>query len=664
MQSQYKKVSARIHPNPLELPTVPRRFFLFFVSILCIWMVAGLYCNHPSSIPGITPFNATGLNWVNTIAESNAMVIQWELRDDTSVSFVYICRTEDTCDSLADDCTPIFETDDLTVTEYNDTTVVAGQSYCYGVYTVLTESNETPTIFTQVASILPDTTAPTSITNLETIRYLDKIGFSWENPTDTDFAGIKICRTAGACTAIDTSCTPIHYTLPSDTSYTDETPLMETSYCYSFLPFDNAGNYAESSQIEASTLPPTYEYDISAKDFRIIACNPDTLDASNCSVNDVAYHSMVKINDSGIKGDPNRQDIDDDIFACLYMTLTNEGNAPIELEEGESFEVDFYCSYKADYDSDAVFMGTYVAHGPILIPAEGEYDLHANQNGTDCLPGFYYDRYAYPNSDPAGDGLYVWADIDPDQLQFTEDADPSNHWIPVDSAYKLHTEDGGNDPVWTQTAENDTVYIEVRSPNAVQTDTVIFIFDDNQGIGAMYGPTPDISNLLDSLQTASTFRLPVQSTCTYDPDTIDSCADFTTFTQLGMNSLFLASLYTPYDTSLTTNDTIKKYLPQDNGVTDGTDHVYYIRVQVSPFNDIPASGGCYAIWICSEQHCDWDGLGTVPCSSTDLDNELEASWSTTQEVGGAQLLTMDAVAPYEAQLQDAMDYDWYKIVKP
>jgi fibronectin type 3 domain-containing protein len=134
-----------------------------------------------------------------------------------------------------------------TVTTYKDTSVTANTSYTYTVKAADAASNTSAasnalSITTPAA---PDTTAPSTPTNLATTKNsYNEVDLSWTASTDNvGVTGYRVLRGGVVIATVAT------------TTYNDTTVLANTSYTYTVVAYDAAGNPSANSNAVTITTP-------------------------------------------------------------------------------------------------------------------------------------------------------------------------------------------------------------------------------------------------------------------------------------------------------------------------------------------------------------------------------------------------------------------------
>ena len=99
----------------------------------------------------------------------------------------------------------------------------------------------------------PDTTPPAPVTALTAAPGGGSVTLSWTNPTDTDFVGVMIRRSAGTTPPTLTTGTLVTDTANTTRSYTDTGLSAPTQYSYALFAHDAAPNYSPAATATATT---------------------------------------------------------------------------------------------------------------------------------------------------------------------------------------------------------------------------------------------------------------------------------------------------------------------------------------------------------------------------------------------------------------------------
>jgi len=201
------------------------------------FMTEGTYSE--IEVPDVSNFQL-----VNT---STGALLTWE-NPTTEFAGVKILRKKNNAAKTPTDGTLVYTG---TGTTFDDEIADRTTMYFYSIYVFnasMLFSNGVDTVY------IPDISSPSDVTDLTTIPATDKVTLTWTNPTEDDFAGMKICRQENDCSGIDSSCTPIYTAGINETSWVDTTKVKGTAYCYKIYSFDTSGNYSEGAIITAPAL--------------------------------------------------------------------------------------------------------------------------------------------------------------------------------------------------------------------------------------------------------------------------------------------------------------------------------------------------------------------------------------------------------------------------
>jgi len=111
---------------------------------------------------------------------------------------------------------------------------------------------------------LPDTTPPANVTNFVAIPGPGEleITLTWDNPTDPDFAGVRICRSEAGYPVDPLTCTVIYE--GTGESFVDTAVVAGVLYYYTNFAFDTYMNFA-SGAIASARIPVPIVFNIIAK---------------------------------------------------------------------------------------------------------------------------------------------------------------------------------------------------------------------------------------------------------------------------------------------------------------------------------------------------------------------------------------------------------------
>ena len=107
-----------------------------------------------------------------------------------------------------------------------------------------------------------DRTPPSGVSFFNAVAGTSKVDLSWGNPSNIDFAGVKILRQTGTYPTSVTDGTVVY--TGANTSYSDTTVINNTTYYYRIFTFDTNNNYNTTltNQQVMSTPITTYIYGV------------------------------------------------------------------------------------------------------------------------------------------------------------------------------------------------------------------------------------------------------------------------------------------------------------------------------------------------------------------------------------------------------------------
>ncbi len=204
---------------------------------------------------------------IKVIPAGNKLEISWQIPGDSDFNGVKILR------GLNGYC-PTTTTDSSTgVTEIGnfpsnapsfvtDTGLTDGTEYCYSIFAY----DEVPNFSApfQVKGTPYDTLPPAKVygLNVTIVPEGNSLKISWNEPSDTDYKGVKILRGDGYCPQVVTDTVAISVgDFLKGTAYFEDSGLKDdTKYCYSFFTYDEVPNYSDPATITGTphdSVPPT-----------------------------------------------------------------------------------------------------------------------------------------------------------------------------------------------------------------------------------------------------------------------------------------------------------------------------------------------------------------------------------------------------------------------
>jgi hypothetical protein len=208
-------------------------------------LVAGVVALAGAAAGVTPPGNVTGLT--ATPQSATSIKLDWTNPTDTTFAGVHICRaTGATAPTMP--CTGVNVTKP-TATLTDSQALIPNTQYTYAVFAYNT-AGSTATGAT-VSATTPQAPAPGNVTGL-TATPTTSIQLNWTNPTDTNFAGVHICRAFGAV-APTMPCSGVNVSKPTAT-YTDSFQIFAgTQYSYSVFAYNTAGVTASGVTVTTTT---------------------------------------------------------------------------------------------------------------------------------------------------------------------------------------------------------------------------------------------------------------------------------------------------------------------------------------------------------------------------------------------------------------------------
>ena len=175
---------------------------------------------------------------VKATAGYNKIALEWDIPDDSYYKGVRIERSEYNC---ASNCVvTVYTTTSYDETSYTDTTVEYGKEYKYKIISRDANDQESGYVYTSIIRVA----YTWDISDFETKGRNMGIEMSWENPSDTNFNGVKICRQLTNCTGLTSGCTPIATLPKTEEYYFDLFMENEKEYCYKIFSINKSSNYS------------------------------------------------------------------------------------------------------------------------------------------------------------------------------------------------------------------------------------------------------------------------------------------------------------------------------------------------------------------------------------------------------------------------------------
>ena len=224
---------------------------IFFVMVALALSLFALSCNKGSEKDTTAPAEVSDFN---VLVEDNNAILTWTNPADSDFAGTKLSMNP-ALGELSKEKTLKSDVGTFTVTGLSD-----GQSYTFTIKTF--DKSENLSAGTTKGLSVEDK-APGEVSNLSYRIEKDRTIFTWTNPTDSDFAGIKI-STLSSCEE--------DVTLGNDvTSYTVPYPLLDGTYYFTFKTFDKSGNFSDGVLLEEAFKDRRAPAEVS--DFKVEAEN-------------------------------------------------------------------------------------------------------------------------------------------------------------------------------------------------------------------------------------------------------------------------------------------------------------------------------------------------------------------------------------------------------
>ncbi len=191
-----------------------------------------------------------------TATAGNAQItLTWTNPTDPDFAGVKIVRKALSCPTSPTDGTLVFDGVDTTKL---DLSVANGTLYCYAAFTYDGVPNVSSGVTVSATPVAPpDTTPPTPVTNFTAVAGDAIVQLTWQNPTDTDWAGTRIVRKTGSAPTSPTDGTIVFEGVGDNRM--DINLANGTTYYYAAFAFDTSFNFASPAQTQATptaSAPP------------------------------------------------------------------------------------------------------------------------------------------------------------------------------------------------------------------------------------------------------------------------------------------------------------------------------------------------------------------------------------------------------------------------
>ena len=236
----------------------------------------------PSIVPKNFTIDNTGKN----------PILKWtNPTEDNDFDHVKIIRKQGSKPNNIDDGTTVYTGTDST---YTDTTELSDGTWYYTIYSCDKNGNCMSTGITTSSYI--DKIPPSDIESFSGIYTGTELILTWTNPTDEDYAGIKIFRDLKNCDKITTDSTVLFQIDDTEQKSISDTSCQKgNKYCYKAYTFDKNGNFSNGVEyttnlpalkviVDSSTNSGKYtSLEVNGDSVYISYHNgPDTMDATDC----------------------------------------------------------------------------------------------------------------------------------------------------------------------------------------------------------------------------------------------------------------------------------------------------------------------------------------------------------------------------------------------
>ena len=186
-----------------------------------------------------------------SIAGNGQAVLTWINPDDSNFNGVKIVRKEGGNPQGPEDGTEVYRGDG----EFHvDTGLATSTTYYYGAFSYNDSGEHSSGVYVTAGPISDDNKPPGSVSGLKVAPLDGKILLTWNNPSDADFAGVKIVRKEGNHPANAQDGTTVYQ--GAGTSYLDSNLANGATYYYTLFSFDGSLNYSSVvAESKASAVP-------------------------------------------------------------------------------------------------------------------------------------------------------------------------------------------------------------------------------------------------------------------------------------------------------------------------------------------------------------------------------------------------------------------------
>jgi hypothetical protein len=186
-----------------------------------------------------------------TAASGNSRVaLSWINPGEPDFSGIKIIRKTDTSPASHTESNALFTGTD---NRYVDTDVANESVYYYTIFSYDTRNNYSAGVRVKgEPSLSADATAPGNVTSITRTSITSaSYRFTWTNPGDSDFQGVKIMRSTQAFPSSASDGTEVYNS--NGTTFTDSGLLVGTTYYYTLYTYDEVPNYSTGAHAAITT---------------------------------------------------------------------------------------------------------------------------------------------------------------------------------------------------------------------------------------------------------------------------------------------------------------------------------------------------------------------------------------------------------------------------
>ncbi|NQU99200.1 MAG: VCBS repeat-containing protein, partial [Parcubacteria group bacterium] len=185
------------------------------------------------------------------ISGDGQIVISWTNPTDSNFSRVKILRKEDGISQGPNDGTEIYNGSGVT---YIDTELTNGTTYYYSIFAHNGEEGYSAGSYGVARPASGDSSSPSIVTSFKVEPLDGKALITWVNPSDSDFAGVKILRKEDSYSQNVQDGTEVYS--GAGTSFVDTELQNGVTYFYTAFAYDGSLNYSSAAaEAQAQAVP-------------------------------------------------------------------------------------------------------------------------------------------------------------------------------------------------------------------------------------------------------------------------------------------------------------------------------------------------------------------------------------------------------------------------